>query len=78
MGESKTCSKTQEQGVVRSLCACERMLGSEVVLGFSPISQVMSRGEEDKTRVRRSNSKAKKLSRQPETPGVLVFVYSTL
>lgn len=76
--DSKTCSKTQEQGVVGSLCACERMLGSEVVLGFSPTSQVMSTGRKIKPGSKMIEFKTKLLSRQPETPGGLVFVYSTL
>lgn len=74
--DSKTCSKTQEQGVVGSLCACERMLGSEVVLGST--SQVMSRGRKIKPGSKMIEFKTKMLSRQPETPGGLVFVYSTL
>lgn len=74
--DSKTCSKTQ--GVVGCLCACERMLGSEVVLGFSPTSQVVSRGRKIKPGSKMIEFKTKMLSRQPETPGGQVFVYSTL
>lgn len=64
--------------MVGSLCACERMLGSEVVLGFSPTSQVMSRGRKIKPGSKMIEFKTKMLSRQPETPGGQVFVYSTL
>lgn len=74
--DSKTCSKTQEQGVVGSLCACDAGVWGGA--GFqSNISGYVQR-EEVKPGSKMIEFKTKMLSRQPETPGGLVFVYSTL